>query len=77
MKKKKIWIVVIVLIVISGGATYFYLNSSNGDTDQEEPFVLANRGTVVEKALAVGKIEPENEIEVKSKISGVVSRIFA
>jgi len=77
MKKKRIWIVVIVLIVIGGGATYFYLNSSNGDTDQEEPFVLANRGTVVEKALAVGKIEPENEIEVKSKISGVVSRIFA
>jgi HlyD family secretion protein len=25
----------------------------------------------------VGTIEPENEIEVKSKISGVVSRIFA
>jgi HlyD family secretion protein len=35
------------------------------------------KGTVVDKALAVGTIEPENEISVKSKVSGVVSRIFA
>ena len=77
MKRKKLWIIITILIVIGGGAYYFYQSDSNSESDQEQPFVLANRGTVVEKALAVGKIEPENEIEVKSKISGVVSRIFA
>tara|TARA_R100001143_G_scaffold63387_1_gene70138 strand:- start:82028 stop:83134 length:1107 start_codon:yes stop_codon:yes gene_type:complete len=77
MKKKRFWIIGIVLLVVSAGAFYVYQNDSEGETDQEEPFVLADRGTVVEKALAVGKIEPENEIEVKSKISGVVSRIYA
>lgn len=66
-----------VLLVIGAGAFYAYQKSTNGESDQEQPFVLADRGTVVEKALAVGKIEPENEIEVKSKISGVVSKIFA
>src|SRR5690625_7924989 len=41
------------------------------------PHVIAEIGTVVESALAVGAIEPENEIEIKSKISGVVHKIFA
>jgi len=39
--------------------------------------VVITRGNIVEKALAVGTIEPENEISVKSKVSGVVKRIFA
>lgn len=77
MKRKKLWINGTILIVVGVGAFYLYQSNSNSESDQEQPFVLANRGTVVEKALAVGKIEPENEIEVKSKISGVVSRIFA
>lgn len=77
MKKKRLWIIITVLLVIGVGAFYVYQKDSNGDSEQEQPFVLADRGTVVEKALAVGKIEPENEIEVKSKISGVVSRIYA
>ncbi len=77
MKKKRLWIIVTVLLVIGAGAYYAYQKDSDSESDQEEPFVLADRGTVVEKALAVGKIEPENEIEVKSQISGVVSRIYA
>lgn len=77
MKKKRLWIIGTVLLVIGAGAFYAYQKKSDGDSEQEQPFVLADRGTVVEKALAVGKIEPENEIEVKSKISGVVSRIYA
>lgn len=39
--------------------------------------VKVTRGTIIDKALAIGTIEPENEISIKSKISGVVSRIFA
>jgi HlyD family secretion protein len=39
--------------------------------------VKVTKGNIVDKALAVGTIEPENEISVKSKVSGAVSRIFA
>jgi HlyD family secretion protein len=39
--------------------------------------VKVSKGDIVEKALAVGTIEPENEISIKSKVSGVVSRIYA
>lgn len=38
--------------------------------------VKVTRKNIVEKALAVGAIEPLNEIEVKSKISGVVGKLY-
>jgi HlyD family secretion protein len=38
--------------------------------------VQVSRGEVVEKALAVGAIRPDQEISVKSKISGIVRRTY-
>ena len=38
--------------------------------------VTVERKDIIERALAVGSIEPLNEIAVKSKISGVVGRLF-
>lgn len=76
-RKKRIWISICTVIVLGGG--FFYYSWSQGSEEQELPdnLVAAERGTVVEKALATGTIEPENEIEVKSKISGVVNQIYA
>ncbi|WP_069130422.1 efflux RND transporter periplasmic adaptor subunit [Rhodohalobacter halophilus] len=75
--KKRIWISLAAIIIFGGGA-FFYLNGqSSGNEIEEQPHVIAEIGTVIEKALAVGTIEPDNEIEVKSKISGVVNRIYA
>lgn len=34
------------------------------------------RGTIVDKALAVGQIVPDQEIQVKSQISGIVAKCF-
>lgn len=34
------------------------------------------RGTIVDKALAVGQIVPDQEIQVKSQISGIVAQAF-
>ncbi len=39
--------------------------------------VAVERGAIVEKALAVGQIVPEQEIQVKSQISGIVKQCFA
>lgn len=50
--------------------------SSNG-AEEGPKTVEVTRATIVEKALAVGTIEPEYEVSVKSKISGVVERRFA
>lgn len=77
MKRKKIWITLSLVIVMASGAFIYLQSRSTSEQDKTDPFIVAEIGTVVEKALAVGNIEPENEIEIKSKISGVVSKIFA
>jgi HlyD family secretion protein len=77
MKKKRIWITLLILAVFGSGAFYYLSNNNDSNNKQSDPYVKAEIGTVIEKALAVGNIEPENEIEIKSKISGVVSKIFA
>jgi len=66
------------IIVVAGAATAWVFISGNGDDDTvKNDRVVVERGNLVEYALAVGQIEPRNEIEVKSKISGVVNKVFA
>jgi HlyD family secretion protein len=73
--KKKIVISTAALVVI-GGASLLFFGGKKSSSDSELPRVKVVRGTIIDKALAVGTIEPENEISVKSKVSGVVRRIF-
>jgi len=40
------------------------------------PVFEVGRGSVVEKAMASGTIEPSTEVEVKSKVTGVVRQLF-
>ena len=51
-------------------------NLSGRGQEQEVRTVAVERGDVVEKAVATGTIEPRSEVEVKSKVSGVVRRQF-
>jgi HlyD family secretion protein len=52
------------------------VRSDNGEPAEETRTVAVARGNVVEKAMAVGTIEPGTEVEVKSKVSGVVRKLF-
>jgi HlyD family secretion protein len=71
--KKKIVIPIIVLIVI--GVAYV-LVSGRKKKDEDLKFVPAKRGDIAERALAVGTLEPEQEINVKSTIPGIVSEVM-
>jgi HlyD family secretion protein len=75
MKKKVVIPIIGGLVLI--GAGYIVFGGSRKSDDQTIPTVKVARGNIIDKALAVGTVEPENEISVKSKISGVVKRIFA
>jgi HlyD family secretion protein len=75
MKKKIVFSTLGVGVVVV--AAFFILGGSKKSDDQGLPKVKVTRGEIVEKSLAVGTIEPEIEISVKSKSSGVVKRIFA
>lgn len=77
MKKKLIWIVTIIILVGSP-ATYFYVTQANSkEVTPTRSIVEVETGSIIEKALAVGTIEPEFQVEVKSKVSGVVKKIYA
>jgi HlyD family secretion protein len=73
--KHKIMISSFAVIVLVGAAVLFF-GSSKSSKDEQLPTVKVKLGTIVDKALAVGTIEPENEISVKSKVSGVVKHLF-
>src|SRR5690625_7744137 len=75
--KFKITLFTITICVVVGGLIYFIQGKSSQKRPVDMPHVIAEIGTVVESAPAVGAIAPEHEIEVKSKISGVVHKIFA
>ena len=76
--KKRLFFWILLPLVIAGGG-YFYFSHSMGSSQAEnsQPTVMVETGTIVEKALAIGTIEPETEIEVKSIIPGVVDVIYA
>lgn len=75
MKKKIIIFSAIVVVLLTAG--FFFFGRSNNLDGNTQPKVKVVRGTIVDKALAVGTIEPENEISIKSKVSGVVKKIYA
>ena len=75
MKKKIILSSIGVLVLV--GAGFLVLSGSKNSDDKSLPRIKVIRGDITDKALAVGTIEPENEISIKSKVSGVVSRIYA
>lgn len=75
-RRTKVILSLIGLTVIVGGASA--VRATNGDSDdQGDEGVAVERDNIIDKALAVGTIEPDVEIEVKSQISGVVQRLFA
>ncbi len=64
---------VLVLVAGLGGAGYAWFKN-RGSNDEEFKLVAIERGTIVEKAVGIGQIEPRFEFKVKSKISGIVKR---
>jgi HlyD family secretion protein len=73
--KKKIFIITFLAVALVAGG-FFFFTRSKADNDGAMPNVKVTRGKIIEKALAVGTIEPQNEISVKSKVGGVVRKIF-
>lgn len=74
--KKFIWYTVLGLIaVVFIGTAVFLYNKS-----QEKPVVYQSddvfKTTIVKKTVAVGKVIPRREVEIKSQVSGVVEQLY-
>jgi len=69
--------IVVGTIVVGGlGASVFAVVAAAGDGETEVDTVAVARGEIVDRALAVGRIEPLVEVSVKSQLAGVVRRMF-
>ncbi len=75
MKRIIKWIVLGIVAVVFIGTLVFLYNKSNQAPvafEVDSPV----RMTIVKKTVAIGKVIPRREIEVKSQVSGVVEKLY-
>lgn len=74
--KKIMWFVVLglIAIVFIGTAVFLYKKSQQAPVVYQTDSVI--KTTIVKKTVAIGKVIPRREIEVKSQVSGVVEQLF-
>lgn len=73
MRKLFRTLVLLVILVAVAGGLYAWARSSKGDPAGMK-LVPVEKGSITEKAIAVGQIQPRQKFQVKSKISGIVKR---
>src|SRR6266851_563455 len=71
---RKLWKTLLVLVILAGASAAVYALSRNSKKTDGTKEVEVTTGSIVEKAVAVGQIQPRQKFQVKSKISGIVHR---
>ena len=73
--RKWIWLGVVVLALTGAG---FGLRAALKPNYKVDPSKLAaiERGSIARSVVATGKIEPRSTVEVKSKASGIVKKMY-
>jgi HlyD family secretion protein len=71
---RKLGKILLILVVLAGASAGLYAWSRSGKGDKGPKLVEVTSGSIVEKAVAVGQIQPRQKFQVKSKISGIVRR---
>jgi HlyD family secretion protein len=74
---RKLWKTLVVLLVLAGGSAGVYAWSRSSKQTGGTKDVEVTTGSIVDKAVAVGQIQPRQKFSVKSKISGIVRRALA
>src|SRR5512143_1526050 len=70
---RKLFRTLVLLSLLVGGATALYAFARTGKKgDDKVKLVPVEMGSITEKAVAVGQIQPRQKFSVKSKISGIV-----
>ncbi|GGG81579.1 efflux RND transporter periplasmic adaptor subunit [Edaphobacter dinghuensis] len=75
--KRKLWIwggIAVLLIAVIAGITI----AATGSSTKIDPSQLAKveRGDIARSVVATGKVQPITKVEVKSKASGIVTKLF-
>ncbi len=67
---KKFIIISVIFIILA--AIIFFVIKTTGNDDVDYKLVEVTKDNIIDKALATGQLEPRREIQIKSKISGIV-----
>jgi HlyD family secretion protein len=71
MRKLFKTLLILVVLVAIAGALYALARSNKGDKDGVKQVAIES-GSITEKAIAVGQIQPRQKFSIKSKLSGIV-----
>lgn len=76
-KSKKIWIwMAVVAVLVVGAAGVALARMISGGSIDPNKIAKVTRGDVARSVIATGKIQPITKVEVKSKASGIVEKLF-
>jgi len=67
---------IIIVLVLVFAIIFFGFRGNSGSDNSGIRLVEVERGDIIDKAIAIGEIEPDKEVAVKSHIAGVVSKLF-
>lgn len=71
------WLAVAVLaLVVAAGAAYFFLRAENGANAARYATEEVRRGDLVVTVSATGRLQPTNQVDVGSELSGTVAQVF-
>jgi len=76
-KNKRLWVwlgIGLVVVLVVGGIGLFHL--AKGDPIDPNRLAKVTRGDVARSVIATGKIQPITKVEVKSKASGIVQKLY-
>ena len=73
MRKLFKTLIILIVLVAIARVLYALAKSNKGEKDGSKQ-VTIQTGSITEKAIAVGQIQPRQKFSVKSKISGIVKR---
>lgn len=71
------WILLVVLVVVLGGAFFGLRAAFKPDNSiDSSKIATVETGDIARSVVATGKIEPRSKVEIKSKASGIVKKIY-
>ncbi|HEU0141130.1 MAG TPA: efflux RND transporter periplasmic adaptor subunit [Bryobacteraceae bacterium] len=71
------WILLVVLVVVLGGAFFGLRAAFKPDNSiDSSKIATVEMGDIARSVVATGKIEPRSKVEIKSKASGIVKKIY-
>ncbi len=69
------WILFLLVLVSGAGGFYWWRAAAESAPPSPERIVEPRRGSITQKVIAIGRVEPRTRIDVKSKANGIIRKL--